>query len=628
MKKILSAVLALIMMHFSVNVYATSFDEAQNNIWKAYIAAFDYEKAGDYDLALNEYNRFINYATYLQENAGQSHWENIKGLGAIANHLSMKPELYVESTNPADAKYFGAKYEPQFGAFYGKCDTFDKENETAFLLYVRFGTETIGGFSYMIPENEDIYLEIAWNTPNQNKAELDLINSGAMDEYIVSNLQYVSTLKQKVLLRFGAEVNCWMLPSDETELAAFIESYKAAFRRIADFARQYAPNAAMVYSPNDISNWYVTAEDFYPGDEYVDWVGLSMYSNLNDSAKFERANTYDAYYCLGYYDNPIVKIKNIVDAFGDRKPILISECGFAYGGDGLQTEAHAIKQLKNFYSYVTMVYPQVKGVMFFNANFEKQFSLEHSPNLMAAYKETTKSNISFNALRTGNKKGYTRFSTLNERITTLNLHLYAQFPSENETSVGYALDGTGIPHKGTYPYSAYIDVSQLSIGRHVLNVAVSNGTYYTSKEYVFYVGPDNYVGQTEAALSQPANDKITVALNGLPIEFPQDPIIYEGRTLVPLRKIFESLGAKVDWIAETKTIVSKKGNKQITMQIDNNQMQIDDDVTDGVSPRTEILDVPAMLINGNTLVPVRAISNGYDCGVGWNGDTRTVIITQ
>lgn len=627
MKKIISAVLATILV-LSTSVSALTFDEAQNNIWKSYIAAFDYEKAGDYDLALNEYNNFISYATYLQDNAGQDHWENIKGLGAIAQHLSMKPELYVESANPADARYYGAKYEPQYGAFYGKCDTFDNENETAFLLYVRFGTEEVGGFSYMIPENEDIYLEIAWNTPTENKQELDKINSGAMDEYMIRNLQFISTLKQKVLLRFGAEVNCWALPSEKAERDAFIESYKAAFRRVASFARQYAPNAAIVYSPNDISNWYVTVEDFYPGDEYVDWVGLSMYSNLDASAKFERANTYDAYYCLGYYANPIVKIKNVVDAFGDRKPIMVSECGFAYGGDALQNIENATKQMKRFYSYVTMVYPQVKGVMFFNANVGKQFSIETSNELRAAYSEATKSNISFNALKTGNKKGYTRFSTLNERLTRLNVHLYADFPSEQVTSVGYALDGKGIPHKGTYPYSTYIDVSQLSIGRHVLNVAISNGSYYTSKDYVFYVGPGNYVGQTEAALSQPASDKITVTLNGLPIEFPQDPVIYDGRTLVPLRKIFESLGAKVDWIAETKTIISQKGNKRITMQIDNNVMRIDDDITDTVAERTEILDVPAMLINGSTLVPVRAISNGYDCGVDWNGETRTVILTQ
>ena len=46
---------------------------------------------------------------------------------------------------------------------------------------------------------------------------------------------------------------------------------------------------------------------------------------------------------------------------------------------------------------------------------------------------------------------------------------------------------------------------------------------------------------------------------------------------------------------------------------------------DGVSKE---LDVPAQIVNNRTLVPVRAVSEAFDCEVGWDGITQTVIITE
>ncbi len=619
MKKLISAILCFAMLAGCFSASATTLGEAQANIWKSRRGGIEAEQKESFDTALVEYNKFIEYASYLEKNNGENHWENIKGISALTNHLEGTPELYVEAAKPADAKFYGAKYEPRYGAFVGKCDEFAPGKESAYLLYVRFGSETVKAFEYMLPENKDIYLVVCWNLPNENKSDLDMVNSGSMDEYIISNLKHISSMPQKILLRFGAEVNCWDMPSDKAQRDAYIESYKSAFRRVTKYARQYAPNVAMVYSPNDISNWYVDAEDFYPGDEYVDWVGISTYSNLTSAAEFERANPNDAYYCRGYYDNPIVKIKNIVDSFGDTKPIFISECGFAYGSsDGLQTEAHAVEQMNKFYSYVTMVYPQVKGVMLFNAQpGNLKYKLSGSAALADTYNRLLTSNISFGTLLDGGSRGYTRFATFNEKTDKLRLHLYAEFPTPDKTSVGYSLDGAGVPHMTTPPYSATVDVSKLSQGRHVLKVAVSNGGYYREKEYVFYVGAGNYVAQTEQGAK---NSPVTVTLDGREIQFTQPPVIDNGRTLVPLRAIFESLGATVDWDASTKTVTSRKDGKTVVMQIGSDTMSVNGAV--------KTLDVPAKLVNDSTMVPVRAVSEAYDCNVTWDGNTRTVVIVR
>ena len=61
-----------------------------------------------------------------------------------------------------------------------------------------------------------------------------------------------------------------------------------------------------------------------------------------------------------------------------------------------------------------------------------------------------------------------------------------------------------------------------------------------------------------------AQDKVvTVVVDGKMLEFDVNPVIYEGRTLVPMRLIFESLGAEVTWIDATKTAVGVKGDIKI-----------------------------------------------------------------
>ena len=62
-------------------------------------------------------------------------------------------------------------------------------------------------------------------------------------------------------------------------MSRYTEIYKNAFIRVSTLAKQYAPNVAVVYSPNDVSNWNTSAKEFYPGDEYVDMVGGAWYGN-------------------------------------------------------------------------------------------------------------------------------------------------------------------------------------------------------------------------------------------------------------------------------------------------------------------------------------------------------------
>ncbi len=119
-----------------------------------------------------------------------------------------------------------------------------------------------------------------------------------------------------------------------------------------------------------------------------------------------------------------------------------------------------------------------------------------------------------------------------------------------------------------------------------------------------------------------AADNVTVNLNGSQMNFDVAPMIENGRMLVPFRKIFESLDCAVSYTKENgvQTVTANRGNKWITLEIGRNEITVDGE--------TKTLDVAPKIVNGRTLVPLRAISESLDCTVDWSADTKTVDIQK
>ena len=130
-----------------------------------------------------------------------------------------------------------------------------------------------------------------------------------------------------------------------------------------------------------------------------------------------------------------------------------------------------------------------------------------------------------------------------------------------------------------------------------------------------------YLGTTppsEDILTTYKAPDISVVLDCKKLNFDQNPVLENNRTLVPLRVIFESLGATVSWDDDTKTVTAIKGDTEIKLTIGAYEMYKNANKID--------LDVPSMIINERTLVPVRAISEAFDCEVNWIDKTKTVEI--
>jgi len=122
------------------------------------------------------------------------------------------------------------------------------------------------------------------------------------------------------------------------------------------------------------------------------------------------------------------------------------------------------------------------------------------------------------------------------------------------------------------------------------------------------------------ALSAGASDTIGVTINGQAVVFPdQAPVIRDGRTLVPVRGVFEHLGFEVDWDDVTRTAVLSSDMHEVRIPVGSDVF-----TTNGVE---FTLDVPAQLIGGRTMVPIRLPLESVGLYVDWDDATRTVLVS-
>lgn len=140
-------------------------------------------------------------------------------------------------------------------------------------------------------------------------------------------------------------------------------------------------------------------------------------------------------------------------------------------------------------------------------------------------------------------------------------------------------------------------------------------------EYVFTVeAKDRYHQKpTVKTMKVNVNPVIKIMLNGAYITSDVSPYLENDRTMVPIRVISETLGAKVEWDEPSKTATVKKDGKTIALQINSPIALIDGVAAD--------LDAPAAQKQARTFVPVRFVTETLGWNVRWDGVSNTVILT-
>lgn len=552
-----------------------------------------YERKGDFIASAEYFRRYLPYGRELGWDDG------VRIAETKTAYYEPILDIYLETdTCPI---YYGARNEPVSGVLFGQVSEQTRTNESMVLLYENFGSPLSDWNRSVLDDAAEAgkAVEIAFNFPGEGATAAAVPQQG---EYINSFIRSISPYSEKipVFLRIGAEMDVWTV-------AAEPEVYIAAYRAIAQAARSIAPNMALVWSVNHVSGWDVDVTAFYPGDEFVDWVGISAYMVRYFQNKMWDTNDRidEIMFKAGRAADPVFMVKNVVENFGDRKPIMIAEGGASHYNSSLGADSTdwAVEHLYEYYGWLPMVYPQIKLIAYFNNRIDTEsndFSLKNSPALNSAYEEATKDSVYIKNSANGTGSSYVMLDgqTVQGSFTIAS---YAHFYEKENIKVEYYVDGELAASAGRAPYKAVI--SAPGAGMHTVTA-------------VAYDAGGNRLGQNTVNVA--VEDKITILYNGSELSGDVPPCISDGRTLVPLRLIFQAMGADVEWDDSTKTITSTLGEKSVVMQVGNPVM---------VKSGTEsALDVPPVIVDGRTLVPVRAVAEAYGAYVNWDAASRTVVI--
>lgn len=405
--------------------------------------------------------------------------------------LQLNPltEVYALSQNLWQLPNYGAIHEPASGVYFGR--TYGNEaalaSESAISFYVECLQESVSQYDYLIAPADDgtRLLQICLNMP-QEADSLRAVMDSSSNEYLLNTMQYLAGLKSPVLLRIGGEMNVFAN-------ACTPEEFKAAYIKIAQYARDNAPNVALVFSPNSISSWGMSYLDYYPGDEWVDWVGLSAYTHLYYNA-YDPYGTEDyqnMFYGTGDYADPIRNLQEIVETFGDRKPIIISESGSGYVHNHLpelnnSLQAFSEEQITKLYTYANMVYPQIKAIISFDQVMDEEYHFAPSANwgVWTNYLAATEDNASLiSSVKNQNTLGYLTAGDYSDNLETLSLAAFSSPVGVSSMEVRYVLDGNTVHTSSSMPYSYDLSVGSISAGTHSLEVQFHGDKGFSEVKY-------------------------------------------------------------------------------------------------------------------------------------------------
>lgn len=529
--------------------------------------------------------------------------------GAKAKILQYKSTITMY-TDKGTSPYYDAVNEKGNGVLFGLCMNGETrsqlKNESMVLTYQELGQSLMGYNRTLMRDanKEGFAVEFALNCPREGT---DIRNVRKMESYLeeISNL-FAEYPNVPVYLRFAAEFDVWENPAEP-------QDFREAFRYVSKYFKDRHDNVALVWSPNQVSSWDIDIDDYYPGDRYVDWVGMSLYAQryfLGD--KYQDKNS-EIIFRTGINSDPVLAVKEIVEKYGSKKPIMISEsgCGHKIVRTGEDSSEFALQRLKEYYSYLPMVYPQIKLMAYFdwhvNAATEKNdYRLSTNKAMQTEYLNLVKGSRFIQDKYT-NDTGYCNRPIYNgiSLDNIFELSCYAHLYGAKVENVSYFIDGEYVGMSTELPFTTIIDATKYA-GKHKLkaNAVFDNGEVLTTESNVI--------------INNISKD-ITVEISNKEIRFDQDPIAYNSRTMVPMRKIFEELGAKVTWDPDTQTAIGKKGDRTVKITLGHKTMYVNN--------KEIALDTAPIALSGRVLVPVRAIAEGLGCDVDWDGKNSVVSIT-
>ncbi len=563
-----------------------------------------YDSIGDYDQAIPYYELENQY--WLKDG---------KDWGAVkvqrADQIRSVVELYKSSADPVAAKAEAAppngklaKFEPEYGAYIGIYSELDPKvgnlftkNEqlygkkhAIYLAYTQWGKDFPSMYASRARDAGGA-LQIAW----EPMGGLDEVVDGP---YLREWAREAKAAGIPIFLRYASEMNgAWV------EWHGDPQKYIQKFRMIHDVFAEEAPNVAMVWSPGDVpAN---TIDAYYPGDDYVDWVGVSLYVEPYENG--------DPSLPPMIATSPVERLSNLYNTYAARKPMMLSETGvphYSHSANEDFTE-WAKLNLQRLYEIMPYKYPRLKAITYFNVdqkmdNAKNNYSLSDTMEIQNYYSNLIANPYLLPTVEQGAKPadnaGHMQLNGENSTFTKkTRITPFVKIPDVHVGNVEYILNGSILSSQTSTPYGLDLQAGDVPDGS-IMEIRVYN------KE-----------GKLAVSKSFALSSQVTVNINGRDQSFSQPPVIVNGNTMAPLRAIFEAMGAAVSYDNAARTVTATKGDTTLRLAIGQQTVT--------KNGQTIVLDEPAQLVNSNTMAPARFVGEAFGGTVTWDGNTRTVSIS-
>jgi hypothetical protein len=266
------------------------------------------------------------------------------------------------------------------GGDYSRLATLTGRQHAIFFDYANYGQSFPAGFARRA-KAAGAAIQIAWE-PNHGLGPV------ADDSYLQGFARDAKTAGLPIFLRFASEMN-----GDWTEWSGDPARFIAAWRTVAEVMRRLAPNVAMVWAPNAVPEHNIT--DYYPGDEWVDWVGVNFYSVHHHDNDINRP---------AVREDPSDSLKFVYDTYSARKPIMVCETAVTHyckACDQPVTE-FAVDKTAQLFAALPRRYPRLKAICWYDINNlnnpearperrSNNFSLTEHEQVLAAYRRQVSS---------------------------------------------------------------------------------------------------------------------------------------------------------------------------------------------------------------------------------------------
>lgn len=468
--------------------FASSYDNSMLLFSKLAVC---YARTGDYDRAAAAYSRASHFAGKNYPQTQIVYYECAK---SIRTEISLY--LHTKDLSFSQEKTHGVGYEPTRGIVLGytaeqmqSCDfaTQAAKKPKMWLLYFQFPSKEIAAKVQQrlsgVPN--DVIVELAVEPSNGFSA--------ISDNAIATFAKAVHASGKKVMVRYANEMN-----ESQTPWFTDGETYKQAFIRFANIMRQHAPEVPLIWAPNF---WPMNnVDDYYPGDAYVDYVGVSSYVSTYYHSNAQVSAGYDVLGNGISTDRWSQQIDFLYNHYGYKKPIIIAE-GAASTRDRLKKTEEpdkAAARILDFYTYLPMRYPNMKYAVYFNLDNPGKntyYVLTTYPQTINAYNKAISDDQFLSSESASSEYCYVPFDTLTDATylsnTKQELCAFVKYGDDTKVKkVRYEINGTSVGTTTQAPYTLNVDFSRYAGQSIQIRVVAldASGKTLTSKRFMAKVG--------------------------------------------------------------------------------------------------------------------------------------------